>query len=198
MAAYSSYGRMFFMNETYISQLVNYLSKKDQEVDFNEIIEYYLKNKTKHLLEMNKRQLSRFLISEFNYTVRKDYKSSELVKIRIYAGDICYIDYGKAYINEAGFQHFGLVIGTCNSKALVIPMSSNYNMYSQSYCPDTYLNGKPHLFRLPEIKGLHKKSVLFLNDTKFINTARVIEVKGCISVNSKLYRDIIERLKMII
>ncbi len=186
------------MNETYISKLINFLSRKDKEIDFNEIIEFYLKSKKDEFLEMNKRQLARLLISEFNYSLRKDYKSSELVNIKINIGDICYIDYGRAYINEAGYQHFGLVIKTCNSKALVIPMSSNFNMYNQSFCPQSYLNGKPHLFRLPEVAGLHKKSVLFLNDTKFINTARVIEVKGFISPNSKLFNDIIKRLNEVI
>lgn len=186
------------MYETYISQLVNFLSKKNEEVDFNEIIEFYLNSKKDEFLEVNKRQLARLLISEFNYSLRKEFKSSELVNIKVKVGDICYIDYGRAYINEAGYQHFGLVIGICNSKALVIPMSSNFNMYNQSFCPQSYLNGKPHLFRLPEIKGLHKKSVLFLNDTKFINTARVIEVKGFISPSCRLYKDIIKRLKQVV
>lgn len=186
------------MHEIYIVKLVDFLLVKDKEIDFNEIIEYYLNSKKSELLEMNKRQLSRLLISEFNYSLRKDFKSSELVNIRINIGDICYIDYGRAYINEAGYQHFGLVIKSCNSKALVIPMSSNFNMYSQSFCPQTYLNGKPHLFRLPKVQGLHKKSVLFLNDTKFINTARVIEVKGNINPSSKLFKDIIKRLKEVV
>ena len=30
-------------------------------------------------------------------------------ELNIEVGDICYIDFGQAYINEAGFQHFGLV-----------------------------------------------------------------------------------------
>ena len=88
------------MYETYISQLVNFLSKKDEEVDFNEIIEFYLNSKKDEFLEVNKRQLARLLISEFNYSLRKEFKSSELVNIKVKVGDICYIDYGRAYIDR--------------------------------------------------------------------------------------------------
>ena len=46
---------------------------------------------------------------------------------------------------------------------------------------------KRHLMRLPEIEGLNKSSVLFLNDAKWINSARVIDVKAHIDPNSYLF-----------
>lgn len=48
-------------------------------------------------------------------------------------------------------------------------------------------NGKSHLFSFPKAGAMNKDSVLFLNDIKFINPARVIDVKGHISVHSNLF-----------
>lgn len=185
------------MKQMYINQMIGFLSTGQCNIDLNEIVDYYLKDKNDSLKSMDKRQLSRLLISKFNYEIRNEFKSSELLGFKVRVGDICYIDFGRAYISEAGYQHFGIIIGYCNSKALVVPMSSNHSMYKQSYCPINYPKGKRHLYRLPDLKGLHKKSVLFLNDIKYINTARVIEVKGHIHPNAKLFNDILMRIKSI-
>ncbi len=182
------------MYDGYIKDLIGFLQENKKEVDFDEIIDYYLDEKRKSLFKLNKRQLSRLMISKFNYKIRNEYKSSELLGFKVKVGDICYIDFGNAYISEAGFQHFGLIIGYSNSKALIVPMSSNVSMYNQSYCPKYLSNGKTHLYRLPEIKGLHKKSVLFLNDIKSINTARVINKKGYIDPKGNLFKDITRRI----
>lgn len=185
------------MKQMYINQMIGFLSGSKKNINLNEIVDYYLQEKNEDLKSMDKRQLSRLLISKLNYEVRNDYKSSELLGFKVRIGDICYIDFGRAYISEAGFQHFGIIIGYCNSKALVVPMSSNYSMYQQSYCEKKYPNGKKHLYRLPSLCGLHKKSVLFLNDIKFINTARVIEVKGHINPKTSLFKDILLRVEYI-
>lgn len=183
------------MYTEYISEMICFLSGSNNDIDLDGIIEYYLKRKKCKYNQMNKKQLSRLLISKFNHEMRSEYKSSELMGFKIKVGDICYIDFGVAYISEAGYQHFGIVIGYCNSKALVVPMSSNVSMYHQSYCPIDFPRGKKHLYRLPDIRGLHKRSVLFLNDIKYINTARVIEVKGHIHPKSALFNDILGRVK---
>lgn len=137
------------------------------------------------------------LISEQNYRERaKLYSCSEL-GLEIKIGDICFIDFGEAYINESGYQHFGVVMSITNGKALVIPMSSNANTYAQALAHDNP-DGKEHLMRIGLIKGLVKKSVLFLNDAKFINTARIIEVKAHIDEDSALFQEIRRRFKKII
>lgn len=186
------------MNEVYIGEMIAYLSGNQKDINLEEIVNYFLKKKKERLRSMNKRQFSRLMISELNYEIRSELKSSELKGFKVKVGDICYIDFGRAYITEAGYQHFAIVIGYCNSKALVVPMSSNYSMYNQSYCPRTFPNGKMHLFRLPPLDGLHKKSVLFLNDVKYINTARVIAIKGHIATDTKLFKDILERVTMLV
>lgn len=163
----------------------------DESIEKEQIIEKMKANIEESLMGMSNYQARRFVMSELNYCIRSEYKSSELVGFKVNKGDICYIDYGKAYITEAGFQHFGLVLGICNSKAFVIPMSSNKSMYYQSYCKKTFPQGKKHLYRLPDLEGLNKKSVLFLNDAKYINTARVISVNAYIDPDSDLFKDIL-------
>lgn len=160
-----------------------------------EVLDYYMDSLYVQYDNMEFNELKRNLMSEMNYLIRKEMKSSELVGFKVKKGDICYIDFGRALINEAGFQHFGVIVSVNNSKAFVIPMTSNSSMYEQSYCSKEYVYGKKHLMRLGDITGLNKKSVLFLNDAKYINTARVIEVKGHINPYSELFQEIIMRLK---
>ena len=60
------------------------------------------------------------LISEANWIIRSRLSSGEEMGIRVKPGDICYMDFGMAYLNEAGYQHFGLVLSLNNRKALVM------------------------------------------------------------------------------
>ncbi len=178
--------------------MIAYLSDKQNDFDLERIVRYFIDKKAEKLRSLNKRQFSRLMISDLNYEMRSELKSSEVNGFKVRVGDICYIDFGRAYITEAGYQHFAIVIGYCNSKALVVPMSSNYSMYIQSYCSSTFVNGKKHLYRLPPLDGLHKKSVLFLNDIKYINTARIIAIKGHIPDNTRLFSDILKRITILI
>ena len=73
-----------------------------------------------------------------------------------------------------------------HGKIFVVPMSGNSSAYHKAYDPVLRI-GKRHLMRLPEIEGLNKSSVLFLNDAKWINSARVIDVKAHIDPNSHLF-----------
>ncbi|MCB6585625.1 hypothetical protein, partial [Streptococcus gordonii] len=72
----------------------------------------------------------------------------------------CYIDFGNAFIEEIGFQHFGLILSLCKNKAYVVPMSGNELAYAQAYSKDTP-NGKKHLMRLEKVGRMKKRSVLF-------------------------------------
>lgn len=186
------------MHEENINKLISYIKGQNDNLDFDEIIDYYLSYQRESLRKMSKFKVAKILISELNYDIRSQYKSSELNGFKVRVGDICYIDFGKAYISEAGFQHFGIIMGYKNSKALVVPMSSNNSMYMQSYCQNYFPNGKRHLYRLPTLNGLRKRSVLFLNDIKYINTARIIEVKGRIHPDSCLFKDILKRIQTLI
>ena len=114
------------------------------------------------------------------------------VDIRV--GDVCYIDFGNAFIEEIGFQHFGIIMSICRNKAFVVPMSGNKKAYAQAYDKNNP-NGKKHLMRLNKIGSMNKHSVLFINDSKWINTARIIDVKGHLKRNSQLFHEIMERVK---
>lgn len=158
-----------------------------------EAINDYIENVRNEYRAMNAKQARDCLLSEYNYQMRAKLKSSRSFGLDISAGDICYIDYGKAYISEVGYQHFGLVLKVFCGKAFVIPMTSNETNYAMAYDPQTNPNGLRHLMRLGKMDGLYKYSVLFMNDGKFINTARIIDIKAHLDVNSELFRQISDR-----
>ena len=163
-----------------------------------EIIDDYLFALKQQLIKKDKKEVKDILLSELNYQQRGKLMSCRCYDMNIKEGDLCYIDFGKAYNQETGYMHFGLVIRIFNSKALVIPMTSNSVAYNSAY--DRYDNpeGITHLMRLGKVDGLFKYSVLFLNDAKFINTARIIDVKSHINVNGKLFNEIMLRFRAII
>lgn len=134
------------------------------------------------------------LISEANWFLRARCRSGSDLGVTVHTGDVCYMDFGQAYLNEAGYQHFGLVMSMCRRKALVVPMTSNRVQYESAYDPDDNPSGKRHLLRIGRLPGMSKPSVLFLNDMKFVNTARVIDVKAHLSTESALFAVIQERL----
>lgn len=133
-------------------------------------------------------------ISEQNLRERRNANNCAELGVDVRVGDICYIDFGEAYINEIGYQHFGVVVSIFHNKAFIIPMSGNHSAYMQAYSSENP-NGKRHLMRLGKIKGMNKESVLFINDAKFINTARIIDVKAHLDRNSELFKEILERFK---
>lgn len=138
------------------------------------------------------------LISEANWIIRGRCTSSKPFGIEVRAGDVCYLDYGQAYLNEAGYQHFGLVITLYSHKALVVPMTSNKTQYASAYDEKENPKGKKHLMRIGQLPGMNKPSVLFLNDMKFINTARVIDVKAHMEENSSQFLLVKARLMRIL
>ncbi|QIK68936.1 hypothetical protein G7062_00965 [Erysipelothrix sp. HDW6C] len=162
---------------------------RDYDVDNHEqLIKEYLKDYEAFLRKMTSWQQKKECISGYNRIHRMNYWSSEALNIDVSVGDVCYIDFGHAYINENGYQHFGLVLASHNHKLLVIPMTSKASSIQQA----RNLNdeGKRHLYYIGKIRGLNKPSVLFLNDCKFINSARIISVNGHIAPNSAMFREI--------
>ncbi len=122
--------------------------------------------------------LKNSLISEANWFIRCKCESADDLGVTVKEGDICYMDF----------------VSLCRRKALVVPMTSNPVQYKHAYDPVENPRGRKHLMRIGQIEGLNKPSVLFLNDMKFVNTARVIDVKAHISTESALFAQIQERL----
>jgi hypothetical protein len=134
------------------------------------------------------------MLSEANWMMRRNFSCGDAIGIRPRRGDICYMDFGQsAYLNEAGYFHFGLVMSLCQKKALVIPMTSNAVQYQNALSADNP-DGRRHLMRIGQVPGMHKPSVLFLNDMKYVNTARIICIRAHIDEDSRLFRQIRRRM----
>ncbi|MEG0076609.1 hypothetical protein [Anaerorhabdus sp.] len=108
----------------------------------------FIDAKTKYVRHVDEKNCDCYLISDANWAIRGKTLSCQEMGIRIRPGDICYIDYGQAYLNEIGFQHFGLVIRIYQQKAFVVPMTSNEVQYNSAYDPINNPSGKRHLMRL--------------------------------------------------
>lgn len=158
--------------------------------EWNRLWKWFIKEKEDEYSKISYREGVQRLISEKNYNARRDVQSSKSLGIQIYPGDICYIDFGQAYLYEAGYQHFGLVLSIVHYKALVIPMTSNAATYKRAFEKQG-----DYLYPLGTVKGLYRESVLFLNDAKFINTARIIDVKAHLDVTSPKFLEIKEKFK---
>ena len=154
----------------------------------------YIDIKRELICEIDKVNCMPSLISERNWVKRCMYNDGEELGIIVKEGDICYIDYGQVYRNETGYQHFGLVLNVFARKALMIPMTSNEQTYKNAYDPVENPNGKRHLMRLGMIQGMAKPSVMFLNDIKYVNTARIIDIKASLPPDSQLYWEIKRRV----
>lgn len=165
-----------------------------EQVYWKDLWDHYVEEKSADYQTLSVREAIPRLISDYNLRQRRNANNCVELGVSIRIGDICYIDYGEAYINEIGYQHFGLIVTLFHNKAFVVPMSGNHSAYQQAYSKENP-KGKKHLMRLGKIKGLNKESVLFINDAKFINTARIIDVKAHLDRNSALFREIKERVK---
>lgn len=167
---------------------------KDQEY-WEELWDQFVEEKSADYDALEVREALPRLVSEQNLRERRHVMNCGELGVDIRVGDICYIDYGgDSYVNEIGYQHFGLLMTLYHNKAFVVPMSGNRAAYMQAYSRDNP-KGKRHLMRLGKIKGMNKDSVLFINDAKWINTARIIDVKAHLDRTSPLFHEIKERVK---
>ncbi len=168
------------------------LSNPYDSHDFDDVLKKLLVN---YKTLINQRPLDEALclmVSTQNYIERSQWKRNPYLNIQV--GDFCFIDYGSAYQLEAGYQHFGLVLSECNGKLFVIPMSSNPFIFKQAYDEFDHPKGKVHLHRLKKCCGLTRDSTLYLNDAKFISSARVIEVVGHLDSKDYRFKKIQDRL----
>lgn len=161
------------------------LKMEIDKLDKIELIKKHLNLVYKHLNNSDLKQIKDIHISYFNYMNRSHLSKSQIIKY-IKSGSIVYCDFGDAYLHESAFLHMGLVLTLYREKAFIIPMTSKLNLV------DKYrkIGYKDHLYYIGKIAGLSKESVLFLNDAKFINSARIIDVKGYMDVNSHDYQKI--------
>jgi len=168
-------------------------NNSDLKREYSREWQKYLKHKRNVYEHIDDKSIDANMVSEANWILRNKYVSCESFGVNAKAGDICFIDFGQAYVNETGYQHFGLIMNFCKSKALVIPMTSNSTQYHRALDEENP-DGRIHLMRIGKVPGLNKPSVLFMNDMKFINSSRIIDVKAHINVNSSLFKMIQKRM----
>ena len=176
------------------SYLLNTLidaTQEESEFDPN-IIEETIDQFQNHISKLNSKEAAKILLSTQNYIQRSMLKIHETFEVNV--GDVCYIDFGQAYLNESGFQHFGIVISKLNGKVFVVPMTSNPYTYAQAYDRIENPTGRKHLMRFGQRNGLNRESVLFINDCKFINPTRIIEVVGHLDINEPFFIKIQKRV----
>ena len=178
------------MNRNYnaVEQLLNH-----QENDWQK----YLKYRREIYQRLMDTEVKGNMISEANWILRRKCSCSEDRGIFVKPGDVVFLDYGQAYLNEMGYQHFGIIMSICRRKALIIPMTSNPLHYRNAYDAEENPAGKIHLMRLGKLEGMTRESVLYLNDLKYINTARIIRVIAHLDTDSELFRKIRERMQEI-
>ena len=167
--------------------------KAQEKRILREAIDDYIVNVRNEFNNMPAKTARDSLLSEYNYQTRSKLRSCRSFGLMISPGDCCYIDFGRAYLSEIAYQHFGLVLNVFNGKAFVIPMTSNAHTYQQAYDPVDNPEGLKHLMRLGKVDGLNKYSVLFLNDGKYINTARIIDIKAHINSSSLFFKEVQRR-----
>lgn len=157
-------------------------------------INEYIRRQKKYLENCTVKEARAFLLSEENRIRKKNMKSCSCYGLWIKKGDVVFADFGEAYMCEVGYQHLAIVLNISGGKALIVPMSSNMNTVMNAYDEITNPQGNRQLMRIKDCPYLEKESVLFLNDIKYISTARIIDVKGNIDVNSVLFRNINRRI----
>lgn len=133
--------------------------------------------------------------SEAMWVLRGRCASGDEVGVQVSRGDICWLDYGQTFNHEMGYQHFGLVAALCCGKALVVPMTSNPAAYEKAGNPD---RPSVHLMRIGQQPGMNRPSTLFLNDIRFINTARILEIRAHIDPDGALFREVMRRIRAIL
>ncbi len=180
------------MRSYLISNLIDATQENSSPYFDENIIEETMIELQNHISKLSVRDAAKILLSTQNYIQRSALKIHETFEVN--CGDVCYIDFGQAYLNESGFQHFGLVISKLNGKVFVVPMTSNPYTYSQAYDRFENPSGRKHLMRFGQRNGLNRESVLFINDCKFINPTRIIEIVGHLDLEDELFLKIQKRV----
>lgn len=168
--------------------------KEQIQQTFHKLIDSYLQ-------ELTVKEAARALVSEMNFNERHKipcFTLRERQQMPINAGDILYVDFGRQYLQEAGYCHPCIVLGRFKEKLLVVPLSSNTQQFH-----DACLFSKEHLIPIfkdsGHVSGLHKDSVAIINDLKFINETHTIQKLGHLEINSPTFHFLFGNiLKMII
>lgn len=139
---------------------------------------------------MNPYEQFDYFLSKLNYIRRKNAVNSLDFNVIIRVGDICFIDYGHSYQQEIGYMHFGLIVAQNRGKVLIVPITG-----SNTKTVHTFEEGNEHIVQLGKIEGMRKVCACYINDAKWLNSARIIDVKSHIPVDGELFKSIKNKIK---
>ncbi len=134
-------------------------------------------NNQETIINSNAYTAASLIKSEHNWLKRKDYKKYTPAKNgtkKLSYGQVCFIEFGKAYHSEMAYCHCGLYVGKYNGKCFVVPITSVLKNYSDCYHPIDNKTGDKAFRRAKEDEGFLKKCILQMNDAKFISVGRII------------------------
>ena len=122
--------------------------------------------------------------SEANWMLRSRYSSGLEIGIHVSPGDICWMDFGQMFNREMGYQHFGLIIGMMDEKAVVVPVTSSETAHAKAENRNVRVQ---NVIFIGQPVGLTKPSSVYINDIRTINTARIMKIRAHIDVNSEVF-----------
>lgn len=94
--------------------------KNKKSTEYTQKITSQARIAEEQLLEgLNESEVYDYMLSKLNFCQRKQMYSSLEAKVYVKVGDICFTDFGLAYLSEVGYQHFGLVLAMKNGKIFV-------------------------------------------------------------------------------
>ena len=99
---------------------------------WKDLWECYIEEKSMDYASLSVKEAIPRLVSEQNLRERRHAGSCGELGVDIRVGDICYIDFGEAYISEIGYQHFGSDYNNFFiTRHSFVPMSGNHTAYLQ-------------------------------------------------------------------
>jgi hypothetical protein len=104
------------------------------------------------------------------------YLNKDKKEVKIDIGQVCYLDYGKAYNGELAYYHYGLCISKKEGKILFIPITSGAGWVYDCYHPTKNPNKSKKNRTAYEKEGFSKDCVLMINDAKFLSAGRISEL----------------------
>lgn len=124
--------------------------------------------------------LSSWIISKNRFLLQQKSINNKRYK----RGQIIYIDFGINYNGEISYNHPGVVLSETYSKVLIVPCSSSrirkaYDAKNKLF-PE-YLIGEP-------TDGFTKKTVLLLDDVRWVSKSRIL--KDFPPISSNLFKNI--------
>ena len=88
--------------DNFYSELIH--ASNEGHTDSDEYVEEILHRFKSFVSKLNPKEVIKMMLSTQNYMTRSAWRVDERHDVKV--GDVCYIDYGQAYLNEAGYQHF--------------------------------------------------------------------------------------------